>query len=244
MQDRDKILDRIQKLLRLADDPNNVNEAASAAARAQEMMHKYNLTSLMVESFDSDPIEDEEIKCMTDPLFTFKKNASTWKTKLAMVVAKANHCRIWLHRSQSNSRLGLVGTRSDAEVVRFLYNYLLKEVERLALRDAMGKGRSWANNFRLGAIDTIEARLKEALKESEEILKEECQKTGVAIVHVSSAIQKLEDKGPAVQRWMDENMDLRKGGKKISNYHNGARMAGRRAAREIDITPTKNKLAS
>lgn len=244
MQDRDKILDKVQKLLRLAADPSNVNEAASAAKRAQEMMHKYNLTSLMVESFDSNPMEDEDIKCMTDPLFIFKKNASTWKTKLAMVVAKANHCRIWLQRSHNSSRLGLVGRRSDAEVVRFLYHYLLKEVERLALRDAMGKGRSWANNFRLGAIDTIEERLKEALTESEETLKKECEKSGVAIVHINTAIVNLSNRGSSVQRWMKENMNLSKGGNRVSNWHNGARMAGRRAAQEIDLTPTQNKLAS
>lgn len=244
MNDREKILDRVQKLLALANDNANVNEAAAAAKQAQRLMHKYNLTALMVESFDSTVTKEEQINPDSIPLDVFNKNVPTWKSRLGMIVAKANHCRIWISHHQGKKGLGLVGRNSDAKVVRFLYHYLLKEVDRLTLVFGAGQGRTWANNFRLGALDTIEQRLNEALQESEEILKEECTKTGVALVHVSNAIEKFARKGEAVEKWMDMNMNLRKGATRTHTHHNGARQAGRRAAHQIDLNPSRKKLAS
>ena len=42
-----KILIRIKKLLALAENNDNINEAASAAAMASKLMNKYNLVVLL-----------------------------------------------------------------------------------------------------------------------------------------------------------------------------------------------------
>ena len=44
MNDNEKIMDKLEKLLRLAESPN-ANEAYAAAQKAQELFIKYNIDS-------------------------------------------------------------------------------------------------------------------------------------------------------------------------------------------------------
>ena len=58
--DRDKLLDRIKRLLRLAES-SNVHEAASAAARAQELMSRHRIEAASLEADSTAGIVDHRI---------------------------------------------------------------------------------------------------------------------------------------------------------------------------------------
>ena len=54
-----KIMERIQNLLRMAEDTSSPNEAAIAARRAEALMRKHQLTQVdvMVKNLDGDSVE-------------------------------------------------------------------------------------------------------------------------------------------------------------------------------------------
>ena len=236
MKDINNVLDKVQKLLALAQS-DNVNEAALATKMAQKLMHKHNLTSCMVENYNPNEEEIIDFTQLGQPLAFFNKKASTWKIQLSMVVATANHCRIYVNNaSDGQSCFGLVGRRIDAQVVRYLYHYLVSEIDRLAKRDGRGKGKTWANNFRMGAVFAIKERLEEAVKET---IVEMTETSGASLMVRTKAIAKMKERGDSTQRWLEENLNLRQGAKRSMNIDVEAQAAGRAAAQEIDLNTGK-----
>ena len=234
VHEMNKVLDKVQKLLALAQS-DNVNEAALAARTAQQIMHKHNLTSYMVENFNSEKSIEEEIIDWTQqgrPLDVFNKKAATWKIHLAMIVARANHCRIYLNHAPEGSCFGLIGRESDANIVRYLYAYLVHEIHRLTKRDGKGKGRTWNNNFRIGAVREIKVRLDEAVKGA---IGDVQSTSGVNLARVSTAISLMEKRGSSVEQWMNEKLNLRKAPSRKMTVNQEAQAAGKAAAREINL---------
>jgi hypothetical protein len=163
----EKILDRIQKLLALATS-DNVNEAAAAASKAQELMtrHQLELADLQAitpgatgESIDNDELFRE-------------KSLIMWKTTLAAGIAKANGCAVYTSQVQYLSGKNvanvcrIVGIGSSVSTVRYMYTYLMREIDRLAALNREGHDRAWLNSFRLGAVATITYRLQTAANDA------------------------------------------------------------------------------
>lgn len=238
------------RLLKLAQS-DNPHEAALAAAKAQEIIDRYKLTGLSAESeLPGGAKEPEEpIRNFEDPLDYAKsgegKNLSRWKVSLASVLAKANQSRIYTSQVYDKAFatrtpvIRIVGRPSDVETVRYLYQYLVNEVERLTKVHAKGNGKTWANNFRYGVVDEIRDRLEAQRNETAQKMKKEIEAFGapdaqVAIVRVNQGLIKLEKQGEDVQTWMDENLDLKKTyARSRSDF--GAREAGRQAGKSIQL---------
>ena len=86
MDNQRKIILKIQKLLELADTSKNSNleEAASAAAKAQALMEKHRIKKAMLNEIGHvawRPLED-------------KGNPSDWKLYLVSFLAKNNGCYV------------------------------------------------------------------------------------------------------------------------------------------------------
>lgn len=114
MEAPEHVIDKVRRLLRLAESANE-HEAAAAAARAQELMtrHRIELAAL-------DVAGDEEVELNETPVDEFGRMV-WWRHILASAVAEANGCRIITNRRRGSVRELLVGTRSDAELARGLY---------------------------------------------------------------------------------------------------------------------------
>lgn len=223
---RDAALERARKLLRLAKS-DNANEAALAAARAQEILDRYKLSADAL-TLDGQPEPEEPIRGFQAPLDGEPdRRLPTWMGRLAAVVARANQCFVYYDDGQ----LKIVGGGSDADAVRYLYAFLKAETERLAARDAKGNGRTWANNYRLGCIQTIQERLREQRKATIAEVKQETS----AIVRIDQALARLESRTKAVEAYATKAFGLVSRGVARAGYDNGAREAGRRAAREIQL---------
>jgi len=119
MQD---ILERITKLLALANSPNE-HEAAAAAAKAQEILTEHNLRleDIKTEHKSPDiPIDQVEIDSSGRRIY--------WKGSIANALANANFCTMWW----LGGRVIIVGRNHNVAIVKSLYDYLTNTVERLA----------------------------------------------------------------------------------------------------------------
>lgn len=213
------------RLLRLAQS-DNPHEAALAAAKAQEIIDRYKLTGI---GEGSEIPEEESIKDFEAPLESLTGNFIRWRTALASTLAKVNQSRVYL--KAATRTLQIVGRPSDAETVRYMYQYLVREIERLTAVHAKGNGKTWANNFRLGIVDEIRDRLAEQREATASAMRIESPS---AIVKIDQSLVRMEAQSAAVETWMEENLKLRASYTRARHDY-GAREAGRKAGREINL---------
>lgn len=192
------IIDKVRKLLRLSES-SNANEAALAATKAQQLIDEHNLSAalLAVETDDpeNEPIEDT----LRDgkPLDETKKT-HTWRYVLAEVLAECNGCQIY----RCNGPIELVGHKSDADKVRYLYGYLVNQTERLCNRDGDGCGRTWRNNYRMGVVDTVSIKLRHEHNRFKDRAREQVASDSTALVKVDKALARIESRKTNVDAFM------------------------------------------
>lgn len=234
----EEAISKAVRLLKLAQS-DNPHEAALAAAKAQEIIDRYKLGGLSAESElpGSAKEPEEEIRDFEQPLDAATgEKLSRWRVTLASTLAKANQSRIYTSHRGPTPTIQLVGRPSDVETIRYLYQYLVNEIDRLTKVHAKGNGKTWANNFRYGIVDEIGDRFATQRKETIKDLKTEMQgsMTGSAIVRVDNALVKLEKQGEDVEAWMEDNLKLTmRRSSHRSDY--GAREAGRQAGKSIQL---------
>lgn len=211
--DREKLLDRIRRLLRLAESAN-VNEAATAAATAQTLMARHRIEAASLDTGD----ETSGIVDFRDAPLEASKRLRPWKIELASVVARANGCRIYLLDRGRTDEVILVGRAEDAELVRLLYGELVKRVESLTRKHGEGRDRAFCNGFRLGVVTTLEERLRKANADASERAIEAGVATDdddpdarLAASDAAIAIRKLDARADAVDRFLDRTLGLRAG---------------------------------
>jgi hypothetical protein len=145
------IIDKIRKLLSLSKS-SNANEAAAAAAAAQRLMTEHQIAEAELECGE----QHERATLADDPIDTFGWQTPLWKEQLLGSLVQLNGCMSWKQSRWENGtcvrKVQIVGRPSDVATVRYLYAWLTVEIERLAQRDAKGRGRSYANSYRVGAV--------------------------------------------------------------------------------------------
>lgn len=137
-----EILEKIRKCLALSASSNE-NEAAVAAAKAADLLHKYSLS--MSDIIETDKLDQPEI---TEAVARFGAEDDSmkhqWIVVLANAVAKTCFCK------PLYSRLGVtfVGTKSESQVARQMY---------LDLSTAMGmmEVTSWNKNRRTAEMQMV-----------------------------------------------------------------------------------------
>lgn len=242
---QESIISKVHKLLKLAGNNTNAQEAAAAAAKAQALIDEYNLSETMLQLDNAPEAKPEEpvydFYAMGSPLDS-QKTQQSWRQRLAVVISRLNGCRVYI----SGGDLALVGRPSDAETVRYLYGYLTNETNRLTEQYGRGMGVSWRNNFRLGVVDTVSRKLHETHKQFENDVRAQAT-TSMALVRVNTALAKIEQKGKDVDSWISTNLILRKGGAAMNqrvSYNGQARATGRRAGESITIGGARGSLTS
>jgi hypothetical protein len=187
--DREKILDKIKKLLALSSNNKDVNEAAAAAAKAQALIERYKI-DMALDASDAEveagedgsfvveaPIFDEKI--VNRVIYRFPGRVTTWKLLLAGHIGKVNGVKVWFTAGTGKDGkykqgfLSGAGTEESIAVTTEMLNWLIGEVERLYEEDrpdglARGEGKKWANGFKNGAVETIGKRLLQARREARE----------------------------------------------------------------------------
>src|SRR5437660_4654262 len=221
----ERILERIQKLLALTEARGATpEEAASAAAKAQALLFEHHLTMARVE-VNGHNGEKKEGYDKTDFLLNATRFSLSWHRCLLTGICEANFAEAIYG---NGAKAYIIGRKSDVEVIVYLYQYLSREIERLAdlTRRQEGvlknKGR-WKVSFCYGAAITIKERLNET------------QATQAAASPASQAlvVMTAEDLAKAVSGYFPRLRQLRGG--RISNTDGYYR--GQTAGRSIDIRP-------
>ena len=226
-------LAKAAKLLRLAQSANP-HEAALAAAKAQDIMDRFKLSGADIALDGSAPVENV-IHCPQDPLDT--DGSARWKGQLGMVIAKLNQCKLYA----GPDGYCLIGRPSDMNAVRYLYAWLTKEIDRLAAKGCAGCGRTYWNNFRLGAVETVTARLSAAARETVASVKVEAAAASasagntLALALVEKSLATIEKQTQEVEDYGKKVLRLRSRSRSGSRFDSNARAQGRIAGGQISI---------
>lgn len=149
---REEIIDKVKKILSLANNNPSQEEAIAAALKAQKLMMKYNI--------HEDEVTLEEIKDEIDSVFSEQPHDShlmKWRKILAKIVAEAFRCNAYMHGKDVVFR----GYREDAklalEVYLSLYSVghaLAKKTESKA-RSMNGTAKGVYNSFTAGFLKGV-----------------------------------------------------------------------------------------
>lgn len=160
MQNEEKIIQTIRKILELSKNNPSEEEAKSAALKAQELLAKYHIDMREVESIDIDEVESiEEVHVDLPP----KK----WKYKLAKIVAENFRCK---HFYMGRGTLVFYGHKTDADIAAETYKYLFNMGNILAGREVdrvfkkTGTSANVYNSFVAGFCAGIQEALGEQCK--------------------------------------------------------------------------------
>lgn len=123
-----KLLARVDKLLALAANNPNEAEAASAAAKAQDLLAAYQLDMSALELADGKKHGRREEKKLKGGLYQ-------WQRDLWHNVAQLNFCLYWFIRGLrkgTNYQHRLIGRTSNVVGTKLMAEYLEQAIERIA----------------------------------------------------------------------------------------------------------------
>lgn len=227
------IIDRIKKLLALSNSTNE-HEAANAAALAAELMlqHKIDQADLAV--------EDEAQEEVAAWRVGSDKTNVGWKGVMLVGLFYAFGC--WGSKSAQRG-WRVIGRKSDVDTVRYLFDYLVNEVNRLADEgwerhqyETYDSIRRWKNAFRVGAAGVIQRRLKEQHQQTMKAA-EEAGKTS-ALVYIG----KQEEQVALACR--QRGIKFQKTGRDVSGSSHDGYARGREAGKDVVLGGGRGQLAA
>ena len=148
-----KIIERVSKLLNLAGNNPNENEAAAAIAKAHEILAEHNLTMSQVEAAGPKEAEIVRERLDTETNFTDNYFRSLWGA-----VAKANYCYCFFSKNGNRVTFTLIGRPVNIIVASQMAMYLCQTVKRLCSKS---KGNEYMLSFRKGAVSRLCERIRE-----------------------------------------------------------------------------------
>lgn len=171
------VLEQIQKIFRLAEKNPNENEAASALAKGQELLERYNLTYEAVSSANVGSGAREKT-AVEGGYWDYERDL--WRA-----VAQLNFCLWWFRRVRNVDRIkndkghrskwlcyhSIVGRKVNVAATKAMASYLLQAANQLTYDQVRGwndtyKFDNYANSYRRGVIERLCRKLRERRKAS------------------------------------------------------------------------------
>lgn len=124
------VLTRVRKLMNLAENPSATEgEAANAAAMAQKLLIKYNLSMAQIKDVD----EPSDYENRNVNLGVAKGQVIGWRRSLLFTLAEENFCRAlqWSSGPLANT-MQVIGKPENIEMVMSMFEYLTATIERLS----------------------------------------------------------------------------------------------------------------
>ena len=248
----DEALRKAMACLRLSERGGTPEEAAAAAAKAQEIITKYQLDISDVDfdqkraDEDREPIKDFGYE---DPLDQPKaKDFSKEMLMLAKYVAYFNQCFVAYRKQDTYSlQFRIVGRTSNVQTVRYLYGFYKAQILDLVNRCTKGNSHTYKGQFCMGVVDAIYQEAQE--KQTFANAKSEQANNPLALVRVNNAVERIQKLRQDVVAF---NMQVRKAngwsgggvGFNGSRTSTGGREHGRREGANIRTTGAKSSLGS
>lgn len=213
--DQKRILDKVEKLMRLAAKNPNEHEAAAASARAMELLAAYNLDASAID-IENDSGKRAEEKLMGG-FYKFERDLWQAISELNFVryfnrmkitpmeeQVRSRHWNLRLHRQHV-----LIGKTVNIAGTKAMAGYLMETIERLTKEHTEKVGEAmrsqWASSFRRGVaervveklnqrrwdvLDAEEKRMEEAAKKAREA---GCENVETALT--LAGVKEREDEG-------------------------------------------------
>lgn len=183
-----QVVEKIQKLRRLATS-SNVHEAAAAAAAADRLIQEHGLQEAQLEAEGKAPGEKPSLE--TEPVAAWTGLTPAWQMALGGLLCNHYECACYRENIKRDGRrvesLRIVGRPSDVATVRYMFAWLVLEIERLAQAARPSEPvRSpaelvaYRNSFRHGAVNGVIYAMRNAKAAAQK------QATSAAIVLVNS----------------------------------------------------------
>jgi hypothetical protein len=205
---QEEMMEKIRKLLKLSEGSSNIHEAQSAAARAQKLMMEYNIEQCVdrvsanvpqenIENFSNDPIEKTG-------------RFENWKFSLLGAICKINSCQAVKSRTyKQGTAVYMVGRKTDVQTVKYIYQYLIREIEHLADRQR-GMGRAYIASYKVGCVFGVNENLQKGYDDAFKEKYAEAASHGTqALMRIDNAKSSLEAKTKELDIWVKDNMKLR-----------------------------------
>lgn len=152
------IIEKVQKLLALAGNNPNEAEAASASAKAMELLQAYNLDMTTLERH-SGKSGKREAKFRAGGLYP-------WQRDLWYAVSKLHFCMYWFQRGLNKGdkyQHKIVGRRENVVAAELMAQYLQDTIERMARARVGNYPPEFFTRSNISYRDGIAARLARRL---------------------------------------------------------------------------------
>ena len=184
----DRIIEKISKLLAMANDSSSPNEAMIAARRARALMDKHQLEVSDIEAAKGSQFLELQ----------YELNGSRspkWMVALASASSSLNDCRVLRQRGIYDTNMSFVfqGFKADTIVAKLTFEYFVEACER-QLKQLKLKGASKRNFFRLGFAQQVNYRCALIVNERQQTM---VSSTGTALIplKMSQIIEYFDETG-------------------------------------------------
>lgn len=219
-----RIIEKMKKLLAMADSKVNENEAMTAARQLHAMLAKHNISIEQLNE-DEDTVNHEGVNQKCRP----------WKRIVAMYIAKLYFCEFYTSRAGTKSDYMFVGSEANRTFAIHIFKMVVKTIEResrIESRKLYGKEvSSFVNSFWTGAKDRIVERCNELMTQAKDgTLEDEEGNTLPAMLSTYERIQiQLED-------WMSDNLNLKSYKARTKADNRAGLNKGREAGNKVQLS--------
>lgn len=171
----DNIIARVQKLRALTTTSNEF-EAANAASAAAKLIDQHQLSEMDLQV--SGEKAAEPVQIIETPLFRSGR-IMLWQDRLGGAISEHYGVSIYIKNyplpvdimapplaREHDKGITMVGRPSDAEVVRYMFTWLMPVVVQLTKTNAYGRGSQYSQNYALGVVEGIRTQLASLRQES------------------------------------------------------------------------------
>lgn len=159
----EKIIEKIEKLLALAEKNPNENEAMSAALKAQELIAKYNIDIATLGASKEEP----EIGTASHTIPSTYHFNRKWRYDLADVIARNFRCKMYVI---GRDYVVFYGHKSDAQVALQTFTFLFNTGNKLAVKyyndyrkthsNSRGVLNAYLNGFTKGVAEALDKQCR------------------------------------------------------------------------------------
>lgn len=235
-EERDKLFDKIRKLMALSTSPNE-NEAAAAAAKVQAILAEHNLAMGDVTSASL----KKDIK--RDAIET--SDSFPWRRIIGGATAALYFCKYvyWIQHPRPGIRTDVhtfFGAPHNLEVAKMMFSYLIQTVERLAVEAAAkytgGSRASFKTSFKNACADRLSSRMWVMMDEAKKGKAQASSGTGTNLPALASL---YEQTALVLKDFLDELFEgaLKSKPQKSVSKDLAGRIAGYKAGNEIGLDP-------
>lgn len=213
-QEKKKIIDRIRKILAVANGTTYEGEANTAMSMAQNYMKTYGLSMNEVEIGEA--LDEQIVHEDVDR----KQTPKTWERMLAQAIGIVTDCKAINNYKSKGSVMSFLGYKTDVDFAKLLF-IMLRNASRSTAHKLFPEDSKLRNSFYLGlAYRLIERAQAEKQKDTVE-------SKGYGLI--------VQEKSNRIEIYAQEKMNLKKSPIKSSKINVNAYDRGKQHANSIDL---------